>query len=179
MLNAVQWLFPKARDRGYQEKLFEAILGPVYTLDQVRDGAEQPTIEAVFRFVQKRIAADFDACLERAPFASGELLFDRPDQAIEAKFAAGGDGVCLFGFEGFDSHWTVARGVTTDEVVLFDSWDYQTFDRRQFVWTARAKDINTSARIVVLPSDLNWISIGRAPKGGVKTALGRRTSGGP
>jgi hypothetical protein len=40
-----------------------------------------------------------------------------------------------FSFVGLDSHGTVVRGITTTEVILFDSWEYTTFDRRKLVWS--------------------------------------------
>jgi hypothetical protein len=161
VLNALQWLLPKARDVTYLTGLFEKIIGPVYTIKQVRDGAEEPELLKVFRFVQKQVAADFNVDIELTVLADGEANFKRPDQAIQSMFGQSDDGVILFGFEGLDSHWTVARGVTTDEVILFDSWEYVTFDRRKFVWASRVKDISKSSRIVVAPTDLNWISMRR------------------
>jgi hypothetical protein len=161
VLNALQWLLPKARDVTYLTGLFEKIIGPIYTIKQVRDGGEEPELLKVFRFVRKRVAADFNVGMELTVPADSEASFRRPDEAIQSMFGQSDDGVALFGFEGLDSHWTVARGITADEVILFDSWEYATFNRRQFIWSSRVKDVSKSNRIVVAPTDLNWISIRR------------------
>ncbi len=95
-----------------------------------------------------------------APFTRADD-FKRPDQAMQSVFDTEKGGVFVFGFEGFDSHWTVARGVTANEVILYDSWEYVTFDRGKFAWSDPKIDIAKSDKIVISPPDLNWISIDR------------------
>lgn len=164
ILNAVQWLLPKARDTDYLTELFDKTIGTIYTIDNIRDGGEEPELRKVFRFVQDKVAADLKAEMSLSLPFDRAGHFKRPDHAMQSQFDKGAAGVFIFGFEGLDSHWTVARGITADEVVLFDSWEYVSFDRRNFAWRKlawrkQAKDKDKSGKILVLPSDLNWIGI--------------------
>lgn len=160
ILNALQWLLPKARDTDYLTKLFDKTIGPIYKIENIRDGGEEPELRKVFQFVKKHVAADFKVRLQlTAPFDNADDI-KRPDQAMQTMFDTEKGGVFIFGFEGFDSHWTVARGLTVNEVILFDSWEYVTFGRRQFVWSKQVKDVANSSKIVISPADLNWVSIG-------------------
>jgi hypothetical protein len=158
ILNALQWLLPKARTTDYLTKLFDKIIGAIYTIDNIKDGGEEPELKKVFQFVKEQVANDFGAAIEMTVLADAADKFKRPDQAIESAFADGSGGVLILGFEGFDSHWTVVRGITTTEVILFDSWEYTTFDRRKLVWSKQVKDVSKSKEIAVSPADLNWIS---------------------
>jgi hypothetical protein len=109
---------------------------------------------------KERVAEDLGSAMEMTVLADMADNFKRPDQAIESAFAGAKDGVLILGFEGgFDSHWTVVRGITTTELILFDSWVYTTFDRRKLVWSKQVKDVSKSKEIVVSPADLNWIGI--------------------
>ena len=159
ILNALQWLLPKARDTDYLTKLFDKTIGTIYTIDNIRNGGEEPDLLKVFQFVKKQVAADFKSDIKLTALANDADTFKRPDQAMQSMFDEKKDGVFIFGFEGFDSHWTVARGLTVNEVILFDSWEYVTFDRRQFVWRKAVKDLAKSKKIVIEPKDLNWIHI--------------------
>jgi hypothetical protein len=159
ILNALQWHLPKARNTDYLTKLFDKIIGAIYTIENVKDGGEEPELKKVFHFIKDRVADDFSAAMEMTVLADMADKFKRPDQAIESAFAGGNGGVLILGFEGFDSHWIVVRGITTTEVILFDSWEYTTFDRRKLVWNKQVKDLSKSKEIVVAPTDLNWISI--------------------
>jgi hypothetical protein len=159
ILNTIQWLLPKARDTDYLTKLFDRTIGTIYTIENIRDGGEEPELRKVFQFVKKQIAADFKVDIKLTVLADSTDNFKRPDHAMQSVFDKESGGAIIFGFEGFDSHWTVARGITTNEVILFDSWEYVTFDRRQFVWSKQVKDITKSNKIVISPTDLNWISI--------------------
>jgi hypothetical protein len=141
--------------------LFDQTIGKIYTIENIRDGGEEPELREVFQFVSKQVAKDFKADMKRAaPFERAEN-FKRPDHAMQSIFDKEKNGVFVFGFEGFDSHWTVARGLTAHEVILFDSWEYVTFDRGQFTWSDPGIDLAKSSKIVVSPHDLNWISIAR------------------
>ena len=157
ILNALQWLLPKARDTDYLTKLFDKTIGTLYTIKNIRDGGEEPELRKVFHFVKAKVAADFGVDLNLTIPSAGN--FKRPDYAMQSVFDTETGGVFIFGFEGLDSHWTVARGLTANEVILFDSWEYVTFDRRKFVWRKQVKNIASSNKIVVSPGDLNWISI--------------------
>jgi hypothetical protein len=159
ILNAVQWLLPKARDTNYLTKLFDTIIGAIYTIDNVKDGGEEPELKKVFQFINEQVFNDVGVTMEMTVLADAEVKFKRPDQAIQSAFAGAKRGVLVLGFGGFDSHWTVVRGITTNEAILFDSWEYKTFDRRNFVWRKRVKDVSKSKEIVVEPTDLNWVSI--------------------
>jgi hypothetical protein len=157
ILNALQWLLPRARDTDYLTELFDKTIGSIYTIENIRNGGEEPELRKVFQFIKQKVADDFDVDIKlTVPCADN---FKRPDHAMQAAFDKAKDGVFVFGFEGFDSHWTVARGLTGKEVILFDSWNYVTFDRRQFIWRKQVKDIPKSNKIVISPIDLNWISI--------------------
>ena len=161
ILNALQWLLPKARDTDYLTKLFDKTIGKIYTIENIRDGGEEPELRDVFQFVRRHVARDFKVDMKlTAPFARADD-FKRPDQAMQSVFDTEKGGVFVFGFEGFDSHWTVARGLTANEVILFDSWEYVTFDRGKFAWSDPKIDIAKSGKIVISPPDLNWISIDR------------------
>ena len=159
ILNALQWLLPQARNTDYLTKLFDNIIGAIYTIDNIKDGGEEPELNKVFQFIKARVADDFGAVMEMAVLAGAAGEFERPDQAIDAAFARAKGGVLILGFEGLDSHWTVVRGITTTEVILFDSWEYRTFDRCKFVWSKPAKDLSKSKEIIVSSMDLNWIRI--------------------
>jgi hypothetical protein len=159
ILNALQWLLPKARTTDYLTKLFDKIIGAIYTIDNIKGGGEEPELKKVFQLIKEQVANDFGAAIEMTVLADAADNFKRPDRAIESAFAGASGGVLILGFEGFDSHWTVVRGITTTEVILFDSWEYTTFDRRKLVWSKQVKDVSKSKEIVVSPADLNWISI--------------------
>ena len=159
ILNALQWLLPRARNPDYLTALFDDIIGAIYTIDNIKDGGEEPELTNVFQFIKERVADDFGAVMEMSVLAGAEGKFEQPDRAIAAAFAEARSGVLILGFEGLDSHWTVVRGMTTTEVILFDSWEYRTFDRGTLVWSRLAKDVSSSKEVVVSSADLNWISV--------------------
>jgi hypothetical protein len=82
--------------------------------------------------VKKKFKVDFN----RVPRGADAKAFKTPDLAMEAKFKEKQKGVFVFGFEGLDSHFTVARAVDAKRVTLFDSWEYRFFKRDVFVWGA-------------------------------------------
>ncbi len=114
ILNTLQWLLPKARDTDYLTKLFDRTIGTIYMIENIRDGGEEPELRKVFQFVKKQIAADFKVDIKLTVLADSIDNFKRPDH-MQSVFDKGSDGAIIFGFEGFDSHWTVARGITTNE----------------------------------------------------------------
>ena len=116
-MNALQWLLPKARDTDYLTKLFDKTIGKIYTIEKIRDGGEEPELRDVFQFIRRHVARDFKVDMKlTAPFARADD-FKRPDQAMQSVFDTEKGGVFVLGFEGFDSHWTVARGLTANEVI--------------------------------------------------------------
>jgi len=143
----------------YLTKMFDNVIGAIYTIENVKDGGEEPELKKVFQFIKEQVAKDFGAALEMTMLADAADGFKRPDKAIEAAFAREKNGVLILGFEGYDSHWTVVRGVTRAELILFDSWEYKTFDRRKLVWNKQVKDVSKSNDIVVSPTDLNWVAV--------------------
>ena len=48
ILNALQWLLPKALDTDYLTKLFDKTIGKIYTIEKIRDGGEEPELRDVF-----------------------------------------------------------------------------------------------------------------------------------
>ncbi|MGP0009991.1 MAG: hypothetical protein ACLPIG_14985, partial [Methylocella sp.] len=53
ILNALQWLLPKVRDTDYLTKLFDKTIGKIYTIENIRDGGEEPELRDVFQFVRR------------------------------------------------------------------------------------------------------------------------------
>jgi len=158
VLNALQYLVPKARDYDFLSKTFDALMGPVVTIDHVRDGGEEPEIKAVHAFVAKRAKAELKVDFLRVPHGADAKAFKTPDLAMEAEFKKKEKGVFVFGFEGRDSHFTVARSVTPTRVMLFDSWEYGWFEREAFVWGAPKK--TRSKKVIVDPKEFDWFTLG-------------------
>jgi len=59
ILNALQWPLPKARGLDYLTKLFDEIIGAIYTIDNIRNGGEEPELEHVFEFVREQAKKKF------------------------------------------------------------------------------------------------------------------------
>ena len=127
VLNALQYLVPKAQKDDFLPKTFDALMGRVVNIKNVRHGGEEPEIAALHAFVDKRAKRLLKVDFRRFP--QGRQGFATPDLAMEAKFKEKEKGVFVFGFEGRDSHFTVARSVTPTRVMLFDSWEYGWFER--------------------------------------------------
>ena len=159
VLNALQWLVPAARNQDRLTELFDHTLGRIYKIENIRDGGEEPQLADVFEFVRRHAKKHFEVDIEMTALVDSRKEFDRPDKALQANFESNSRGVGIFGFEGLDSHWTVARGVTNDEVILFDSWEYRSFDRRKFAWGAPAKGAKKTQKIYVTPKELNWVVV--------------------
>ncbi len=158
VINALQFLVPKAGGYDFLSKLFDGLMGSIVTIENVRDGGEEPEIAAVHAFVADRAKAELKVDFVRVPHGSDAQRFKAPDLAMEAKFKEKEKGVFVFGFEGRDSHFTVARGVTPTRVTLFDSWEYGWFEREAFVWGAPKK--TRSKKIIVDPKDFDWFTLG-------------------
>ena len=80
ILNALQWLLPKARDTDYLTKLFDKIIGAIYTINNVKDGGEEPELRKVFQFIKERVLDDFGMAMEMTILGDAEDKFKRPDQ---------------------------------------------------------------------------------------------------
>ena len=158
VLNALQYLVPKARGYDFLSKTFDALMGPVVKIDHVRDGGEEPEIKAVHAFVAKQAKTELKVDFVRLPRPADAKSFKTPDLAMEAQFKKKEKGVFVFGFEGRDSHFTVARSVTPTRVMLFDSWEYGWFEREAFVWGAPKK--TRSKKIIVDPQEFDWFTLG-------------------
>jgi len=158
VLNALQWLVPEARDSDYLTKSFGEMMGTIINIDHVRDGGEEPEIKVVHAFVAKEAKRKFKVDFKRVPCGADAKVFKTPDLAMEAKFKEKIKGVFVFGFEGLDSHFTVARSVAVKRVALFDSWQYGYFERDLFVWGAPKR--STSGKVIVNPQEFDWITIG-------------------
>ena len=158
VLNALQYLVPKAQEDDFLSKTFDALMGSVICIHNVRDGGEEPEIAAVHAFVAKRAKRLLKVDFLRVPHGGDRRRFDTPDQAMEAKFKEGEKGVFVFGFEGRDSHFTVAQSVTPTRVMLFDSWEYGWFEREAFVWGAPKK--TRSNKVIVNPREFDWFTLG-------------------
>ena len=159
VLNALQWLVPEAQDPDFLTKLFDRMMGSIININHVRDGGEEPEIQVVHAFVAEVAKKKFKVNFNRIPRDSDAKAFKTPDLAMEAKFKEKERGVFVFGFEGLDSHFSVARAVTAKRITLFDSWEYPYFDRGLFVWGAQKKKTK-SERIIVNPKEFDWMTIG-------------------
>ena len=156
VLNALQYLVPGAQGYEFLSKTFDALMGDVICIHNVRDGGEEPEIAAVHAFVAKRAKRLLKVDFLRVPH--GRQGFKTPDLAMEAKFKEKEKGVFVFGFEGRDSHFTVAHSVTPTRVMLFDSWEYGFFEREAFVWGAPEK--TRSKKVIVDPKEFDWFTLG-------------------
>ena len=130
-------------------------MGRVVNIKNVRHGGEEPEISAVHAFVARRAKRLLGVDFRRVP--QGKQGFATPDLAMEAKFKEKEKGVFVFGFEGRDSHFTVARSVTPTRVMLFDSWEYGWFEREAFVWGAPKNP--KSNKIIVNPKEFDWFTV--------------------
>jgi len=164
VLNALQFLVPDARTYEFLSGVFDGLLeekgkekATVITLDNVRDGGEEPEIAAVHAFVAKRAKAELKVDFLRIPHGADAKSFKTPYLAMEAKFKEKEKGVFVFGFEGRDSHFTVARSVTPTRVMLFDSWEYGWFEREAFLWGAPKK--TRSKKVIVDPKEFDWFTL--------------------
>jgi hypothetical protein len=160
VLNALQWLLPGARNVKYLNGLFDELMGPVVRIGNVRDGGEESLIQGVHTHVRGRVKEKFDADFLLQALEDEARAHSTPDKTMEAMFDREHRGVFVFGFEGMDSHFTVARGVTGAEALLFDSWGYKTFERRKMIWGAKSKGAVDDDKIVVDPKEFYWLTIG-------------------
>jgi hypothetical protein len=158
VLNALQWLVPEAQNSDYLTKLFDKMMGSIIHIKHVRDGGEEPEIKVVHAFVAEEAKKKFRVDFVRVPHGADEKAFKSPDLAMEAKFKEKEKGVFVFGFEGLDSHFTVAHAVTARRVSLFDSWEYRYFERNLFVWGAPKR--SKSKKVIVNPKEFDWMTIG-------------------
>ncbi len=158
VLNALQWLVPAAQNFNDLTKLFNKMMGSIIHIDDVRDGGEEPEIEVVHAFVAEAANRKFKVNFVRVPRGADAKVFKTPDLAMEAKFKEKEKGVFIFGFEGLDSHFTVARAVAAKRVMLFDSWEYRYLERDLFVWGAPKR--SKSEKVIVNPKEFDWFTIG-------------------
>jgi len=184
VLNALQWLVPAAQNYKYLTNLFGDMTlhkNQIINIDNVRDGGEEPGIEAVHVFVAKAAKKDFKVNFQRVPRSDDAKVFKTPDLAMESRFNEAKKekekGVFIFGFEGKDSHFTVATAVSLNQVALFDSWEYKYFDRKIFVWgreknksrKRKSEEVyvdlagkiieNPDQKVIVDPDEFDWITI--------------------
>jgi hypothetical protein len=103
---------------------------------------------------EKKFKVDF----KRVLCGENAMVFKTLDLAMEAKFKEKIKGVFVFGFEGLDSYFTVARSVAVKRVALFDSWQYGYLERDLFVWGAPKR--SKSENVLVNPQEFDWITIG-------------------
>jgi hypothetical protein len=157
VLNALQWLVPETQHYEYLTKLFDEMMGSIIHIKHVRDGGEEPEIEVVHAFVAEKVKKKFKVNFVRLQCGAAKKAFKTPDLAMEAKFKENEKGVFVFGFEGKDSHFTVAHAVTAKRVTLFDSWEYRYFERNLFVWGAPKR--SKSEKIIVNPQEFDWMTI--------------------
>ncbi len=158
VINALQFLVPKARDLDFLLRTFDGLMGAVIHIKNVRNGGKEPEIAAVHAFVAKRAKAELKVDFRRVLHGGGDKAFNSPDLAMEAKFKEKEKGVFVFGFEGRDSHFTAAHSVTPTRVMLFDSWEYGWFEREAFVWGAPEK--TRSKKVIVNPEEFDWFTLG-------------------
>ena len=131
MLNALQYLVPKAQKDDFLPKTFDALMEHLVRVDTRTSvyGGEEPEIATLRAFVDKRAKRLLKVDFRRFPQGEDGVC-EPPDLAMEAKFKEKEKGVFVFGFEGRDSHFTVARSVAlATRVMLFDSWEYGWFER--------------------------------------------------
>ena len=159
VLNALQWLVPEAQNAEFLTKLFDRMMGSIINIDHVRDGGEEPEIEVVHGFVAEAARKKFKVKFNRIPHGADAKAFKTPDLAMEAKFKEKEKGVFVFGFEGLDSHFTVARAVTAKRVILFDSWEYRYFERDILIWGAPNRGTK-SEKVIADPKEFDWMTIG-------------------
>lgn len=127
-------------------------------ISNARDGGEEPEIKVVHAFVAEEAKKKRKVDLKRVLHSADEQAFKTPDLAMEAKFKEKEKGVFVFGFEGLDSRFTVARAVGAKRVTLFDSWEYRYFERDLFV--CGAPEPNTkSEKVIVDPEEFDRMTI--------------------
>jgi hypothetical protein len=158
-LNAVQYLVPAARDWGYLNKLMIHIVGAIYTAKDVTGGGGELKMASVFSYAAGKVSHDFKISMSMTNKGRADN-FESPVEVMSTTFKLGFPGLFVLGYEGRDSHWTVVRGINNDKVILFDSCGQKSFDRADVVWRKTVKVPAKSNKIVVSPTDINWISCG-------------------
>jgi hypothetical protein len=156
-INAIQFLVPKARDYDFQNKLMVHIVGKIYTATDVTGGGDEIKLTKVFEYARGMVSSTLKIGLSMTNKGRTDR-FKSPADAMAATFEMGRPGVFICGYEGRDSHWTVARGIINDRVLLFDSCGQKFFARKDLVWRRNMKNVSKSDKVVVSPGDLNWIS---------------------
>jgi hypothetical protein len=170
VLNAVQWLVPQARDVEWATKVFAGLVKEgIVSMDNFLNGGEEPEVAKVLSYVGRMIQYDFG---HRGIGLASEVKSSSPSPAdFLESYLSIKNRVVIFGFEGFDSHWTVATSVDKDKkptgrredgfllpsVWLYDSWQYNCFDKRDFVWAKDVPDKEKSDKIVVDEKDINGV----------------------
>jgi hypothetical protein len=158
VLNAIQFLVPKARDEDYLNKLMVHIIGTCYTAKDVTAGGDEIKMASVFAYAHDKVEKDLKVTLSMTN--KGRVKqFKSPADVLSISFSLGRPGVFIMGYEGRDSHWTVVRGIINDDVLLFDSCGQKKFARKDLVWRKDVKSLKTD-KIVVSPGDLNWMAAG-------------------
>lgn len=157
VLNALQFLYPRAGEE-FLRGVFDGLLKNDITIKHVRKGGEEPEIRDVHAFVAKEAKKKFKIDFLRTPWGAERKPSETPDVTMASKFKTKENGVFVFGFEGRDSHFTVARAVTPTRVLLFDSWEYDYFEREAFKWGAPKS--SKSDKVVVNPREFDWMTIG-------------------
>jgi len=157
VLNALQFLFPRAKEK-FLAQVFDGLLKEVINIEHVREGGDEPEIKDVHAFVAEAAKKTFRIDFRRTPCGAERKPGETPDAAMAARFKTKEKGVFVFGFEGRDSHFTVARAVTPTRVLLFDSWEYDYFEREAFKWGA--PESSKSDKVIVDPKEFDWMTVG-------------------
>jgi hypothetical protein len=158
VINAIRFLVPKARDLDFCNKLMIRIVGDIYTATDVTGGGGELKMTRVFEYARKKVMDDFRIGL--AMSNKGRIRkFQTPTEVMQATFDQGRPGVFIMGFDGIYSHWTVVPQVTKTHILLFDSCGLKQFLRSDILWQKEAVDKSAMRKVIVAPSDLNWVSV--------------------